>query len=256
MSTILISAFTWLEWIAEMVQNIFTDAVSFTNITVGVQHQAQSTRVFCYLQPRHFDLQRQRQYRCTVTLSVTGLPAGASFTFGTNPLTSTGSNTTTTLSINTTGATPTGTFPLTIQGIAPNVAGGLGCNGATRTTAATLVVDNTPPTVTINQAAGQADPAKNSPINFTVIFSEPVADFATGDVVPGGTAGATTATVTGSGTTYSVAVSGMTTDGTVIASMPQAWPTTPQEIRTPLPPAPTTPSPTTQPPRRRLPRPT
>ena len=32
--------------------------------------------------------------------------------------------------------------------------------------------DNTAPTVTINQAGGQTDPTKNSPINFTVVFSE------------------------------------------------------------------------------------
>ena len=52
-----------------------------------------------------------------------------------------------------------------------------------------------------------------------MVFSEPVADFATGDVTSAGTAGATTAAVTGSGTTYNVAVSGMTADGTVIASI-------------------------------------
>ena len=40
-----------------------------------------------------------------------------------------------------------------------------------------------------------------------------------GDVTLTGTAGATTAVVTGSGTTYNVAVSGMTGSGTVIASM-------------------------------------
>ena len=79
--------------------------------------------------------------------------------------------------------------------------------------------DTTSPTVTINQAAGQADPANVSPINFSVVFSEPVADFATSDVTLSGTAGATTATVTGSGTTYNVAVSGMTANGTVIASL-------------------------------------
>lgn len=79
--------------------------------------------------------------------------------------------------------------------------------------------DTTSPTVTINQAAGQADPTHSSPINFTVVFSEPVSDFATGDVTLSGTAGATTATVTGSGTTYNVAVSGMTANGTVIASL-------------------------------------
>ena len=73
--------------------------------------------------------------------------------------------------------------------------------------------------VTINQAAGQADPTNTSPINFTVVFSQSVSDFTTGDVTLTGTAGATTGTVTGSGTTYNVAVSGMTSDGTVIASL-------------------------------------
>jgi len=58
-----------------------------------------------------------------------------------------------------------------------------------------------------------------SPLQFKVVFSEPVADFATGDVTLSGTAGATTALVTGSGTTYDVAVSGMTQDGTVIATL-------------------------------------
>ncbi len=80
-------------------------------------------------------------------------------------------------------------------------------------------VDTTPPTVTINQATGQADPTNASPILFTVVFSEAVADFATGDVVLSGTAGATAAVVTGSGTTYTVSVSGMTGSGTVIASL-------------------------------------
>ena len=83
--------------------------------------------------------------------------------------------------------------------------------------------DTTAPTVTINQAAGQVDPTGSSPINFTVVFSEPVTGFATGDVTLSGTAGATTATVTEvapmDGTTYNVAVSGMTGDGTVIASI-------------------------------------
>ena len=74
--------------------------------------------------------------------------------------------------------------------------------------------------MTINQAAGQADPTNASPINFTVVFSESVTGFTGADVTLSGTAGATTATVTGSGTTYNVAVSGMTSDGTVIATVP------------------------------------
>ncbi len=87
-------------------------------------------------------------------------------------------------------------------------------------------VDATPPSVTINQASTQADPATASPVHFTAVFDEPVTGFgdSAGDVTLAGTAGATTATVTelppNNGTTYDVAVSGMTADGTVIASVP------------------------------------
>ncbi|MBN1191539.1 MAG: hypothetical protein JXA46_17415 [Dehalococcoidales bacterium] len=84
-----------------------------------------------------------------------------------------------------------------------------------------ITLDATPPEVSIDQASGQADPTSDSPINFTVIFSEPVYDFATGDVTIGGTAGGTkTHVVTGSGTTYNVAVSDMTLGGTVTAAIP------------------------------------
>ncbi len=79
--------------------------------------------------------------------------------------------------------------------------------------------DNTPPTVTIDQAAAQADPTSTSPVLFTVTFSEPVLGFATGDVTLGGTAGATAAAVSGGPSTYTVSVSGMTQSGTVTASI-------------------------------------
>src|SRR5882672_7664515 len=83
----------------------------------------------------------------------------------------------------------------------------------------TVTTDNTPPTVTVNQAAGQADPTNVSPINFTVVFSEAVNDFTVGDVTISGTAGgAKTVLLTGGPTTYNVAVSGMTS-GMVIASV-------------------------------------
>ena len=124
-----------------------------------------------------------------------------------------------------------------------------GFNGATNPNySMTIDVPGTAsaPAVTINQAAAQADPTGASPINFTVVFSEPVTDFATGDVTLSGTAGATTATVTGSGTTYNVAVSGMTGSGTVIATIAgRAWPTTRRAMPTRPRPARTTPSPTT-----------
>ena len=78
------------------------------------------------------------------------------------------------------------------------------------------------PSVTINQAAGQADPTSASPINFTVTFSETVTGFAAGDIsFAGSTVGGTlTATVTGTGPTYNVAVSGMTGSGSVVVSVP------------------------------------
>lgn len=88
---------------------------------------------------------------------------------------------------------------------------------------AAVLVDGVVPTVTINQAAGQADPTNASPINFTVVFSEAVTGFINTDVSLSSTAGAVSATVTPSGpndgTTYTVAVSGMTIEGTVSASI-------------------------------------
>ncbi len=87
----------------------------------------------------------------------------------------------------------------------------------------TYTLDNIAPTVTINQQTTppQADPTNVSPINFAVVFSETITNFATGDVsFTGSTVGGTlTGTVTGSGTTYNVAVTGMTTAGNVIASI-------------------------------------
>ncbi len=153
---------------------------------------------------------------------VTGFATGdvvLSGTAGATIATVAGSGTTYTVAVS--GMTATGTVIATIPaGVAVNV-GGVG-NLASTSTDNTVVFNAGPPTVTINQAPSQADPATASPINFTVIFNEPVTGFATGDVVLSGTAGATIATVSGSGTTYNVAVSGMTAGGTVIATIPAA----------------------------------
>lgn len=82
--------------------------------------------------------------------------------------------------------------------------------------------DGAVPTVTINQGGSQTDPTNISPIIFDVVFSETVTGFATGDVqFTGSTAGgALIGTVTGTGPTYNVAVTGMTTPGTVVATIP------------------------------------
>jgi hypothetical protein len=125
----------------------------------------------------------------------------------------------TTYNVAVTGMTTAGTVVATV---AAAVATDLAGNSNTASTSSDNSVSWDPtagPTVTINQAAGQADPAGVSPINFTVIFSASVTGFDGTDVTLAGTAGATTAVVTGGPSTYNVAVSGMTTAGTVVASI-------------------------------------
>ncbi len=96
---------------------------------------------------------------------------------------------------------------------APGDAGSLGASKA-------IVIETVSPTVTIEQAAGQLDPASSGPIHFTVVWSEAVSSFADNDIQLSGTAGATTAVVTpAGGNTYDVAVSGMSANGTVIATI-------------------------------------
>jgi glucose/arabinose dehydrogenase len=101
-----------------------------------------------------------------------------------------------------------------------NPLGGAGTgNGAF--TGQSYTIDTAAPSVTIDQAAGQADPTSANPINFTVVFSEAVTGFAANDISFAGSTvgGPLTAVVTGTGPTYTVAVSGMTGTGTVVASV-------------------------------------
>jgi len=100
-----------------------------------------------------------------------------------------------------------------------NCGGGQG-SGNVRTGVDVIVVDATAPTVTIDQAEGQDDPTDTSPIHFTVIFSEDVSGFdGSDDVDLTGSAGATTTVVSGGPAEYDVAVSGMTNDGLVVATV-------------------------------------
>jgi hypothetical protein len=125
----------------------------------------------------------------------------------------------TTYNVAVTGMTSTGTVvPTVAANKAIDLAGNN--NAASTSTDNTVTYDVTPPSVTLDQAGGQADPTNGSTINYTVIFSEPVTGFATGDVTVGGTSGgAKTGTVSGSGTTYNVAVTGMTSTGTVVPTV-------------------------------------
>jgi hypothetical protein len=85
-----------------------------------------------------------------------------------------------------------------------------------------LQPDTTPPTVAVEQAAGQADPTNGSPVTFIVTFSEPVTGFGPADVsLAASTAGGSLATtVSGGPSVYTVSVTGMTTPGTVVATVP------------------------------------
>ena len=114
------------------------------------------------------------------------------------------------------GAAPNGgTIRTRLNDAVLTLPNGRGFFGATKN----IVIDTTVPTVTINQAAGQADPTSVPSIQFTVVFSEPVTGFDGSDIVLGGTAGATTAGVSGTGPTYTVTVTGMTHGGTVTATV-------------------------------------
>src|SRR5438094_4047609 len=118
-----------------------------------------------------------------------------------------------------TGLSPSTTYSYTVA--AYDAAGNLSTQSSSASATTPAPPDTTPPAVTINQAAGQADPTSSSPINFTAVFSEPVSGFSGAGVTISGTAGGTkTVTVSGGPSTYNVAVSGMTSSGTLIASIP------------------------------------
>ncbi|MEZ4734658.1 MAG: hypothetical protein R3E79_46800 [Caldilineaceae bacterium] len=82
-------------------------------------------------------------------------------------------------------------------------------------------LDCTRPNVTINQAAGQADPATSQPVLFRADFTEAVTGFTASDVTLSGTINRTNATVTISGgpANYTVSVNGLIGNGTLLATI-------------------------------------
>ncbi len=83
--------------------------------------------------------------------------------------------------------------------------------------------DITSPTVTINQASAQSDPTSTLPINFTVIFSEPInpSVFTTSDITQSGTATGITWSIVNSGNsqTFTLSATAVTGFGTLIPSI-------------------------------------
>jgi hypothetical protein len=145
-------------------QTTFTDSVNFQSIAIGAQTPTPviAGNAATYLVTLGFA--GSGNLGCSGTLSVitgvgqTGLPSGTSALFSPNPVASGGADQTSALTITTSAIlTPAGTFTFTVQAVVPNVAGGQGCNGATRTATATLVISancsaptiTCPPAVTV-----------------------------------------------------------------------------------------------------------
>ena len=160
-------------------------------------------------------------------------PSPATYTWTISAPTDTTSTTvapTTTTSTTSTTVAPTTTTSTTSTTVAPTTTTSTSTTVApttTTSTTSTTVAAPAAPAVTVTQAPGQADPTSSAPVNFTAVFSAPVSGFTNADVTVTGTApGPKSVVVTGSGTTYNLAVSGMTPGvtmtggGTVAVSIP------------------------------------
>jgi gliding motility-associated-like protein len=122
--------------------------------------------------------------------------------------------------INVTGTSEDGTI---IPNIAANIVHDVSSNGNTISTSTdnNVTYDSSKPSVEITLATGQLNPASSSPISFTATFSENVSGFNNSDVSLSGTAGATTVNITGGPKVYNIAISGMTSDGSIIIIIAQ-----------------------------------
>ena len=101
---------------------------------------------------------------------------------------------------------------------------GNGNNASTSTDNIVTFNNALPPTVTINQAVGQADPTTTLPARFTVVFSEAIiaSIFVPADITQNGTATGVTWTITDSGdhTIFTVSATAVTGFGTLVPSIP------------------------------------
>lgn len=130
----------------------------------------------------------------------------------------------TTYQIAISGMTSTGTVTVSIPVSAASDAAGNG-NDPIPGLVINYIHDTTAPSVTVEQSAGQSDPTSSAPILFTATFNEPIdtATFTAADITLTSTAGTVSANVTevapNNGTTFEIQVTGMTTSGTVTASI-------------------------------------
>jgi large repetitive protein len=96
------------------------------------------------------------------------------------------------------------------------LASGIADQSAGATTSPAALTD---PTVTLSMATGQTSPTNQTTVNLDAVFSQPVTGFDGGDITVTGATGTVTATVTGSGATYSIVLTGFATDGTAAVAI-------------------------------------
>ncbi|MEA3075997.1 MAG: hypothetical protein QOF60_905 [Actinomycetota bacterium] len=154
-----------------------------------------------------------------VTGFAPGSVAVAGTAGGTRTVAITGNGTTYTVAVS--GLTD-GTIVVTVPpGGAADAAGNT--NGASTSGDNSVTVDKTAPSVTVNQGASQPDPTNGSSVTFTATFSENVTGFDNTDVTITGTAftaaPAAMVAVAGGPQIYTLTVTGMDKDGTVVAAV-------------------------------------
>jgi len=111
-------------------------------------------------------------------------------------------------------ALPNGSYTITAIATDPSL------NTSPTSSGTALTIDTIAPSVTLNQAVGQADPTSSTPVSFTAAFNSPVVGFTgVGYLTLSGTALANAFAVSGTGPAYTIAVSGMTRSGTVIPAL-------------------------------------
>ena len=84
---------------------------------------------------------------------------------------------------------------------------------------AAVTYDTTGPVATVDLGADQAATTSASPVKFAVTFNESVTEFTTDAITISGTAGATAGTITGSGAAYTVTVSTIPNNGTIVLTV-------------------------------------
>jgi len=113
-----------------------------------------------------------------------------------------------------------------IQDAAGNALAGPGSSAANPFVGPSYTIDQTPPTVGLALASGQANPATTLPVNIAITFSEPVVGFTTAGIdlsaSTNGIANNATMTLTGSGAVYNLAIAGLVGSGNLVVEVPAA----------------------------------